>query len=77
MLLRRAEQSGELVPVGVGSGEDLGKGCRRVNIVQILYTHVCKGENETCGNYSRNGGGQVKENDGGGEFRSDIFDILQ
>jgi hypothetical protein len=44
---RRAEQvlSGEFVPVGGGG---VGKGCRRVNMVQILCTHVCKWKNETC-----------------------------
>jgi hypothetical protein len=30
----------------------------------IMYSCI-KMENETCGNYSRNGGGGVKENDGG------------
>jgi hypothetical protein len=38
-------------------GEEVGKGCRRINIVEKLCTHVCKGKNETCENYSRNGGG--------------------
>jgi hypothetical protein len=33
-----------LVPVGGGGG----KGCGRVNIVQILCVHVCKWKNETC-----------------------------
>jgi hypothetical protein len=28
--------------------EDVEKGCRRVNMVQILCTHVCKWKNETC-----------------------------
>jgi hypothetical protein len=51
-----------------------GEGCRSVNMVQILCTHVCKWKNEICGNYSRNGG--VKENDGGGKFKYDIFDTL-
>jgi hypothetical protein len=33
-----------------------GNSChRRVTIVQILCTHVCKWKNETCWNYSRNG----------------------
>jgi hypothetical protein len=43
----RTEQvlSRGLVPV---VGEDVGKGFRRVNIVQILCTHVCKWKNETC-----------------------------
>jgi hypothetical protein len=29
-----------------GSGEDVGRGCRRVNMVQIFCTHVCKWKNE-------------------------------
>jgi hypothetical protein len=56
-------------------GEDVGKGCRRVNMVQILCIHVCKWKNETCCNYSKNGG-RIKENVGGGEFNYDIFDKL-
>jgi hypothetical protein len=35
---------GGLVPVG---GEEVGKGCGRVNIVQILCTHECKWKNDT------------------------------
>jgi hypothetical protein len=38
------------------TGEDMGRGCRRVNTVQILCTHVYKWRNETCWNYSRNVG---------------------
>jgi hypothetical protein len=34
-------------------------------------------KNETCWNYSRNGGWGIKKNDGGNEFKCDIFDILQ
>jgi hypothetical protein len=30
-----------------GGVEDVGKGCRRVNIMQILCTHICKWKNET------------------------------
>jgi hypothetical protein len=45
-------------------GEEMGKGCRRVNMVQILCVHVCKWK------------GEIQENDGGREFRYDIFDIL-
>jgi hypothetical protein len=41
-------------------GEEVGKGGRKVNMVQILCTHVCKWKNETCGNYSRNGGEEDK-----------------
>jgi hypothetical protein len=38
---QRVEQvlSGRMVP---GTGEDIRKVCRRVNIVQILYTHLPK-----------------------------------
>jgi hypothetical protein len=46
------EQEGRTEPVWgnstSGSGEDVGIGCRRVNIVQKLCTHVCKRKNETC-----------------------------
>jgi hypothetical protein len=45
---RRAEQ---VLLGGVGnsgSGEDVGKVCRRVNMVQILCGHVCKWKNGTC-----------------------------
>jgi hypothetical protein len=44
----RAEQI--LLGGGVGdsrSGEEVRKGCGRVNIVQILCTHVCKCKNDT------------------------------
>jgi hypothetical protein len=41
-------------------------------MVEILCTHVCKWKNETCGNYSRNRGGEIKENDRGGGFKYDI-----
>jgi hypothetical protein len=30
-----------------GSGKDVEKGCRRVNMVQILCTPVCKWKHET------------------------------
>jgi hypothetical protein len=37
--------AGDLALVGgVGSGEKY----RRVNIMQIMYTHVCKCKNDTC-----------------------------
>jgi hypothetical protein len=29
-----------------GRGEDARKGCRRVNMVEILFTYVCKWKNE-------------------------------
>jgi hypothetical protein len=27
--------------------EDVGEGCRRMNMIQIVYTHVCKWKNVT------------------------------
>jgi hypothetical protein len=47
-----------------------------VNIVQILCTHVCKirpVEKIPAMVWAR---GRIKENDGGGEFKYDIFYIL-
>jgi hypothetical protein len=31
-----------------GRQEEVGKGCRKVNMVQILCIHGCKWKNETC-----------------------------
>jgi hypothetical protein len=49
---KNREQEGKTGPVwGVGIGgrkNGVGKGHRRVNMVQILYAHVCKLKNETC-----------------------------
>jgi hypothetical protein len=36
-------------------------------MVKILCTHVCEWKNDTCQSYSRNGGGRMKENSGGGD----------
>jgi hypothetical protein len=38
-------------------------------MVEILCTNVWKWKNETCWNYSKNGGRGIKENDGGDEFK--------
>jgi hypothetical protein len=54
-------------------GEEIRKGCSRVNMVDILCTPACKWKSETCRNSSRNGGRRLKENDGGGEFNYDIL----
>jgi hypothetical protein len=40
-----AGDMGELAWVGQGSS---GKRSWRVNMVQIMYTHVCKCKNDTC-----------------------------
>jgi hypothetical protein len=46
---RRVDQGPIWVRVGTsGRGEEVGKVCRKVNIVQILCTHVCKWKNDTC-----------------------------
>jgi hypothetical protein len=37
-----------------------GERCRRVNVLQILCTHVCKWKSENCWNYSWFGGGRNK-----------------
>jgi hypothetical protein len=50
------EGVGERVIGTGGSGEVAGRGGRRMNTVQIMYTHVCKCKNDTCQNCSRNGG---------------------
>jgi hypothetical protein len=42
-----------------------------MNVVQILCTHVRKWKKETCCNYSRKGGGRVKENGREDEFNCD------
>jgi hypothetical protein len=47
-----------------------------VNMVGILCIHVWKWKDETCWNYSRNGGGRIKENGGGGEFSYDTLEEL-
>jgi hypothetical protein len=62
--------------VVISGGKEMGKGYGKVNIVQILCTHVCKWKIDTCGRYSRSGGGGIKENDGVSEFNYDIFNIL-
>jgi hypothetical protein len=46
-------------------GEDIRKGCRRVNTVEMLYAHVCKLFQEW--------GWRIKENDQADEFDYDIL----
>jgi hypothetical protein len=48
-------------PAGIsGSREDIRKGCRRVNRYSCMKMEH--------GKYSKKGLGEIKENDGGGEF---------
>jgi hypothetical protein len=54
-------------------GEDVEKECRRVNIVQILCTHVCKWKMRPVETIPGMGGEGIKKNDGGGEFNYDIL----
>jgi hypothetical protein len=45
-------------------------------MVQILCTHECKWKKIPVETVSRMGKGLIKENDGGSEFKYDIFDTL-
>jgi hypothetical protein len=62
---RSEEVRGLFLPV---EREDIKKECRKVNMMEILCTHIWKWRNETYWNYSRNGGKGIKENDGVDEF---------
>jgi hypothetical protein len=53
-----------------------GKGCRRVNSVQKLCTHVANGKTICVKTIPEMGEGGLKENSRGGEFKYDIFDIF-
>jgi hypothetical protein len=54
-------------------GGDKKKEYRRVNVVEILCTHVFKWKNETVETIPGMRGEGIKENDEGGEFNSDIL----
>jgi hypothetical protein len=51
-LTKLENREGRAVPAGgidtSGKGEDVRKGCRKVDTVQILYRPVCKWKNDTC-----------------------------
>jgi hypothetical protein len=57
---KNGEQEGKISPVWVlgirRRREDVRKWGRMVKTVEILRPHICKWKNETCSNYSRNGG---------------------
>jgi hypothetical protein len=72
-----SEQEGRTCPgwgVGTsGKGRDMRKGCKRVNMVKY-YIHMCvNGKMRPVETISGMEG--VKENNGGNEFKYDIFDI--
>jgi hypothetical protein len=60
-----------LVPVG--GSEEVEKGCRRVNIVQILCSHESKWKMIPVETIPEIGGKGIKENEGEGEFKYDIL----
>jgi hypothetical protein len=66
------EQEGNTCPIWGWYPWDWGgymeSGCRRLNMVEILDTHAWNWKNQTCWNYSKNGGKGIKENVGGGKF---------
>jgi hypothetical protein len=69
-------QEVEQVLTGGGTSrrrEKVRKGCRRVNMVEILCTQVCKWR--PVKTIPGRGEG-IKKNGGGGKFKYNIFDIL-
>jgi hypothetical protein len=70
---KNGEQEGKTGPVWdwyQWEGVDLRKVWKRLNVVEILCTHVWKWPVETI---SGMGEGVIKENDGGGESNYDIL----
>jgi hypothetical protein len=51
LFIKNSEQDSKIGPVWelapVGGGEDIRKACRRLNVLEVLHTHVCKWKNET------------------------------
>jgi hypothetical protein len=65
-----------LVKVDWGRGK-MGKGCGRVNIVEILYVNMyANGKMIPVETISGMGGGEVKEKGRRAELKYDKFDIL-
>jgi hypothetical protein len=59
----------------LGKGENGGERDRRVNKVQIMYTHECKCKKDVETIPGIRGWG-MKESSGEGKFKYDIFDTL-
>jgi hypothetical protein len=54
-------------------GEDTRKGCRRVNMVEILCTHISKWKMKPAETILGMEGVWIEEKDRGGEFNYDIL----
>jgi hypothetical protein len=73
---RRAEQ---VLSWGVGTGgrgEEVRDGCGKVNICKYCVHKYVNGKMVPVETIPQMRGVAIKENDGGGEFRYDIFDTL-
>jgi hypothetical protein len=56
-----------------GRGEDIRKGCRRMNMVEYYVLMRENGKMRPVETIPEIGGGCIKDNDGGGEFNYDIL----
>jgi hypothetical protein len=64
LFFQNEEQQGKTVPIWgfiPVAVEDMRKGWKKVNIIEILHTHVWKWNNKACWNYSKKEGGRKKE----------------
>jgi hypothetical protein len=72
---KKRKLEGKIGPVwkaGInGLGEDIRKGCSKMNMVEILFKHTCNWKIRPVP-IPGMGRGEIKENDGGGEFNYDI-----
>jgi hypothetical protein len=71
---RRAEQVLRGRSWGGGMEEEVGEGCKRVNMMQILCTHGCKWTKKRfLVETFLNRGVGIKENGGGGKLKYNIL----
>jgi hypothetical protein len=54
-------------------GEDIRKGCKRMNMVEYYALMYENGKMRPAEAVPGMGGGRIKENDGGAEFKYDIL----
>jgi hypothetical protein len=59
--------------LGLATGEDIKKRCRRVNMVEYYVLMYINGKMRPVETVPGVGMGRVKQNDGGGEFNYDIL----